>query len=62
MSVLPLIIAILLGFSILVLNALAFYDQKHSNPGPMLKPSETAKLTAILSIMFALLLMFATLM
>lgn len=61
MNVLPLIIAILLGFFIFVINALAFYDQKHSNPGPVLKPSEVAKLTAMLSILFAIFLAIAAL-
>ena len=55
-----LIIAVVLGFSVLVINGLAFLDQR-KNPGPTLKPSEVAKLTAVLSILFALFLAMAAL-
>ena len=55
-----LVIAVILGFSVLVINGLAFLDQR-KNPGPRLNPSEVAKLTAMLSILFAIFLAIAAL-
>lgn len=57
-----LVTAVLLGISIVGINVSAFYRQRRrSNPGPWLRPAEVAKLTAILSVLFALLLVLSAL-
>lgn len=54
------IAAISLGILIVSINIHAFYIQrKRPNPGPWIKPIDLAKLTAALSVLFALFLVLS---
>lgn len=54
------IAAISLGILIVSINAHALYIQrKRPNPGPWIKPIDLAKLTAALSVLFALFLVLS---
>lgn len=54
--------AILLGILVVSINALALHNQlRHPNPAPWIQPSDLAKLTAVLSVLFALFLALSAL-
>jgi len=56
------VVAILIGSCVVSINALALYVQlKRPNPGPFISPSDLAKLTAALSVLFALFLALSAL-
>lgn len=57
-----LLAAVLLGTLIVSLNALALHKQlKSPNPGPWIRPADLAKLTATMSVLFAIFLALAAL-